>query len=221
MLDQVVKAYNEAVFDADLDEALRVVHQAEADGATPEDIVFKVVLPAMDLMVQTLEQGGGASLAQHYMTAHIADVVTTEVMAKFSTPPKAVGRAVIGTAEGDLHSLGKRIVAGSLKARMVEVFDLGTSVAPERFVDEAIARDAQVIAVSAMMMHTAAGERGARAIRELLDERCPDRHIRLVVGGAPYRFNPDLYQAVGADAWAENGVTAGKVIADMIEEVQR
>lgn len=221
MLDRVVEAYNEAVYDTDLDQALRVVHDAVAAGVSPEDVVFRVVLPAMDRMVSTLGAEGGASLAQHYMTSHIADVITTEMIAKFRTSPEVVGRVVIGTAEGDLHSLGKRIVAGCLKARMVEVIDLGVNVAPERFVDEAIAHDAEVIAVSAMMMHTATGERGARRVRILLEERRLGERIRIVVGGAPYRFDPDLYRTVGADAWAENGVTAGKVIADLLGEALR
>ena len=41
------------------------------------------------------------------------------------------------------------------------------------------------------------------------------------MGGAPYRFDPELYRIVGADAWAENGITAGRVITDLIREVRR
>jgi methanogenic corrinoid protein MtbC1 len=219
MLDQVIKAYNEAVYDTDREQALRVVHDAVAGGVSPEDIVFHVVLPAMDLMIQAIARDGGASLAQHYMTAQIADAVTSEMVAKFRQTPEAAGRVVIGTAEGDLHSLGKRIVTGCLKARMIEVSDLGVNVAPERFVDEAVARSAPIIAVSAMMVHTAKGERGCRGVRALLRERGLEGTIRVIVGGAPYRFDRALFREVGADAWAEDGITAGKVIADLIGEV--
>lgn len=54
---------------------------------------------------------------------------------------------------------------------MVEVVDLGVNVAPERFVDEAVAHEAQVIAISSMMVHTAKGENGCLKVRQLLRER--------------------------------------------------
>jgi methanogenic corrinoid protein MtbC1 len=138
----------------------------------------------------------------------------------FRSPPQIIGRAVIGTASGDLHSLGKRIVMGCLKSMMVDVIDLGVNVPAERFVDEAVRLDAQVIAISAMMVHTATGEQGCRKVRQLLRERGLEDRFRLVVGGAPYRFDPELYKTVGADAWAGDGISAGKVIVDLIRQVQ-
>lgn len=218
MLEQVTKAYSQAVFDTDREQALKVVHDAVESGVSPEDIVFHVVLPAMDMMIDSLEGEGGTSLAQHYMAAQIADAVTTEMVAKFSEAPEAAGRVVIGTAEGDLHSLGKRIVTGCLKARMIDVIDLGVNVSPEHFVEEAVARDADVIAISAMMVHTAKGERGCRRVRDLLQERHLADRPKIIVGGAPYRFDPDLYWVVGADACAIDGVSAGRVVAKLIEE---
>jgi methanogenic corrinoid protein MtbC1 len=103
---------------------------------------------------------------------------------------------------------------------MVEVTDLGLNVAPERFVDEALAHDAQVIGISSMMVHTATGENGCRRVRQILKERGVEDRIRIAVGGAPYRFDPELYRNVGADAWADNGITAGRVITDLIREVR-
>ena len=102
------------------------------------------------------------------------------MLEKFDHPPDIIGRVVIGTAYGDLHSLGKRIVMGCLKALMVEATDLGANVSAERFVDEAIARDAQVIAVSAMMVHTAIGDNGARKVRRILKERGLEERIKLI-----------------------------------------
>jgi trimethylamine corrinoid protein len=216
MIDRVIKQYNEAVYDTDRDQALKVVHDAVSAGVSPEDIVFKVVLPAMDLMIQSVGRDGGVSLAQHYMTAQIADAVTTEMVAKFKIAPAAAGRVVIGTAEGDLHSLGKRIVTGCLKALMVEVTDLGVNVAPELFVDEALRTGAQVIAISAMMVHTATGPNGPLKVRELLRQRGLEDRFKIVVGGAPYRFDGELYRSVGADGWAADGISAGRVIIDLV-----
>lgn len=220
MLDDIIKAYNEAVLDTDRALALKIVQNAIAAGVSPEDIVFKVVIPGLNLMVKAINDGFDANLAQHFMTSQIAADVTEKMLALFKTPPASAGRVVIGTAAGDLHTLGKRIVIGCLKAQMIEVIDLGVNVPAEKFVNEAIAHQAQVIGVSAMMVHTARGDNGAAKVRKLLDGRGLARDIKLVVGGAPFRFDPELYRLVGADAGAEDGVSALKVIMDCINEVK-
>jgi trimethylamine corrinoid protein len=219
MLERVLKAYNEAVFETDKEGAFEVVNAALAEGMTPEDVVFKVVIPAVEEMMSNITKDPDANLAQHFMTAQIAAEVTEKMLLKFENPPKIIGHVVIGTAHGDLHSLGKRIVMGCLKALMVQVTDLGVNVTAERFVDAAVAENAQVIAVSAMMVHTATGENGASKVRKLLHDRGLESRIRLVVGGAPYRFDNELYKTVGADGWAADGVSAGRVIVDLIKEV--
>jgi methanogenic corrinoid protein MtbC1 len=219
VLEDVIKAYNEAVFDTDRTRALQIVSDAVAQGIRPEDIVFKVVIPGLDLMVKAINEGFDTNLAQHFMTSQIAADVTEKMLVLFKEPPKTLGIVVIGTAAGDLHTLGKRIVIGGLKAQMIEVVDLGVNVPAEKFVNEAVALNAQVIAVSAMMVHTARGENGAIKVRKLLKEQNLEHKIKLVVGGAPYRYDPELYKLVQADAWAENGVSAIKVIMDCIQEV--
>ena len=219
MLENIITAYNEAIFDTDRDRALQVVHDAEASGISPEDIVFHIVLPAMDLMVKSISEHFDANLAQHFMTAQIADTVTAEMIKKFKKSPLVRGVVVLGTASGDMHSLGKRIVLGCLRARMIDVHDLGVNVAPERFVDEAVSCHARVIGISAMMVHTARGEHGCLAVRRLLRERGLDGQVRIIVGGAPFRFDAELFKAIEADTWAPDAVTAAKVIEDLIAEV--
>jgi uroporphyrinogen decarboxylase len=220
MLKDIIENYNAAVLDTDRARALQIVADALKQGVTPEDIVFKVVIPGMDMMVKALSEGFDTNLAQHFMTSQIAADVTEKMLALFKTPPQSFGTVVIGTAAGDLHTLGKRIVIGCLKAQMIDVTDLGVNVPAEKFVDEAVARGAQVIGISAMMVHTARGENGAHKVRKLLRERGLERKIKLVVGGAPYRYDPNLYKLVEADAWAENGVSASRVIMDCIAEVK-
>lgn len=220
MIKPLIEAYNEAVIETDKNAAFEVVNQALAQGVTPEDIVFKVVIPAVEEMMSLIIKDPDANLAQHFMTAQIASEVTEKMLEKFARPPETIGCLVIGTAHGDLHSLGKRIVSGCLKAMMVEVIDLGVNVPPERFVDEAVAHDAQVIGISAMMVHTATGENGCKRVRQILNERGLEGRFKIVVGGAPYRFDEELYKSVGADAWASDGVTAAKVIVDMIRKVK-
>jgi methanogenic corrinoid protein MtbC1 len=221
MLPHIFQQYHEAVLDTDRNQALQVVHACLAQGMLPEEVIFQVVLPSVEQMMKAVSETLDVSLAQHYMAAQIASEVVEDLIPRFRQSPEMVGRVVIGTAPGDFHGLGKRIVTGCLKAMMVEVFDLGLNVAPEHFVDAALEHHAQVIAISAMMIHTARGENGCKKVRRILQEQGLEDRLRIAVGGAPYRFNPELYRIVGADAWAENGIAAGKVITDLIREVRK
>lgn len=220
MLDKLIKVYNEAIFDTDREKALQIVQKALNEGLSPEDILFHLVVPAMESMITSISETMDTNLAQHFMTAQISSEVTEVMLARFQTPPEPVGHIVIGTAHGDMHSLGKRIVTGCLKARLIETTDLGVNVSPERFVDEAVAHNAQVIGISAMMVHTARGPKGCLGVRQILKERGLEKQIKIIVGGAPYRFDPDLYRFVQADAWAEDGIIASRVITELIKEVK-
>jgi len=220
MLDDVVRAYNEAVYETDKDAAFAVVEGALARGVTPEQVVFEVVVPAVEAMMSLITKDPDANLAQHFMTAQIASEITERMLERFQHPPEITGRVVIGTAAGDLHSLGKRIVSGCLKSMMVQVTDLGVNVPAPRFVDEAVRAGAGVIAISAMMVHTATGPDGSLKVRQLLRERGLEGRIKVVVGGAPYRFDETLYRAAGADTWAADGVTAARVIAELARSAE-
>lgn len=221
ILEKVIAAYSEAVFDTDRDKAFEVIHAAIAQGVTPEDIVFKVVIPSMEQMIKAISEDFDANLAQHFMASQIASQVTDEMVALFQTSPETIGRVVIGTSHGDMHTLGKRIVSGCLRSLMIDVIDLGVNVSAERFVDTALEQDAGIIAISSMMVHTARSEYGCLAVRQLLKERRLEDRIKIIVGGAPYTWDTELYKVVLADAWASDGISAGKVIKDLIMEMHK
>jgi methanogenic corrinoid protein MtbC1 len=220
-LDNYITLYNEAIFDTDLHRALKVVRDAVDQGVTPEEVVFQIVVPAMDLMVRSVSENFDANLAQHFLTARIADEVTAEMIPKFRNLEKGIGRVVIGTAWGDFHTLGKRLVIGCLKARMIDVIDLGINVMAERFVDEAVSREAPIIAISALMVHTATGDNGCRKVRKILQERNLETKIKVIIGGAPFRFSPQLFKTVGADTTAPDAISASKVMEDLLKEARR
>jgi len=216
MFETYINDYNEAVFEIDKELALEVIETALEEGVTPEQVVFNIIIPSIEVMMAEIVINADTNLAQHFMTAQIAAEVTEQMLAKFESPPEIIGRVIIGTSYGDLHSLGKRIVMGCLKSMMVDVVDLGVNIKAEAFVDAAIAQEAQIIAISSMMVHTATGEEGSLKVRALLKERHLEDKIKLVVGGAPYRFDHELYTKVGADSWAADGVTAAKIIRQLI-----
>ncbi len=221
MIESILKDYYEALLDTDRARALELIDSALKKGLSPEAIIYDIVVPAMEKLAEEVRQDPDTTLAQHFVSSQIAAQVTDRLVPQFQQTPEIEGHVVLGTAAEDFHGLGKKIVRGCLKAKMIEVTDIGLNVPPEKFVDEALQRGAQVIGVSSMMVHTARGENGPLKVREILRNEGLEDRIRLAVGGAPYRFHPDLYQKVGADAWAKNGSMAANVITQLIREVKR
>jgi trimethylamine corrinoid protein len=218
--DQLSRSFLAAVTDTNRLQALELVKSAVAAGLPAEEVLFEVVLPAIDRMIFSVSEGCDASLAQHFMTSQIASEVADWLLPRFASKIGPAGCIVIGTAVGDFHGLGKRIVTGCLRAHNFQVRDLGLSVTPEIFVTKALEEKAQIIGVSSMMVHTALSPKGCRGVRQLLKERGLENAIKIIVGGSPYRHNANLCQAVGADAWAKDGLSAVGVVQDLLKELK-
>lgn len=214
-----LEPYLEALFDTDKERALHIIQTLLNQGTPPEDIIFKIVIPGIEHMIGGVASDNLVTLSQHFLASQIAEEVTDQLLPLFKTAPHIRGRIVIGSSFGDFHGLGKKIVGGCLKAGLFEVKDLGINVAPERFVEEALACNAKIIGISAMMVHTATGDHGAKGVRRLLREQQLEERIKIIVGGAPYRFHPQLYREVGADAWADTAAEAPAIVARLLQEM--
>jgi len=107
------------------------------------------------------------------------------------------GKVVIGTVKGDLHDIGKNLVAIMLRGAGFEVIDLGHDVAPEVFVDAALREQAPIIGISALLTTTMPR---MREVVALVRERGLAGKVRTLVGGAP--VNAAFAQEIGADGYA-------------------
>jgi trimethylamine corrinoid protein len=116
------------------------------------------------------------------------------------------GKVVIGTVEGDIHDIGKNLVASMLQAGGFEVFDLGTDVKLERFIDKAEEVGAGMICLSALLTTTMMNQR--RFIGLLRDKGLRGKY-KVLVGGAP--ASRKWAEEIGADGYAENAVAAVKL----------
>jgi 5-methyltetrahydrofolate--homocysteine methyltransferase len=109
--------------------------------------------------------------------------------------------AVIGTIKGDLHDIGKNLVAMMWKGANIEVVDLGTNVSPEQFVAAAREHGASLVGVSALLTTTMVGMKDVvAAVRAEL----PD--VKVIVGGAP--VTAEYAASIGADGYAPDAATA-------------
>lgn len=124
-----------------------------------------------------------------------------------------VGKAVIGTVQGDLHDIGKNLVAMMLKGAGIEVHDLGTDVSPEQFVESAQTIGADVIAMSALLTTTMQNMRKTVALLE--EKGIRDQYI-VMIGGAP--INDSFAEEIGADFYTSDAASAAEEAAKAIRE---
>ena len=123
---------------------------------------------------------------------------------------KPTGKVAIGTVKGDLHNIGKNLVAMMLEGAGFEIIDLGTDVAPDKFV-EAARNGVDIIGLSALLTTTMPNmESTIKAIQEagLRD------HIYIIVGGAP--ITAEYAQQIGADDYAPDASQAAMLAKGMI-----
>lgn len=125
-----------------------------------------------------------------------------------------IGKVVIGTVQGDLHDIGKNLVAIMLRGAGFEVIDLGSDVAPERFIDTAVNARADVIGLSALLTTTMMG---MKKVVDLARDRQIYGKTRIIVGGAP--LSAEYAKEIGADAYCFDGVSAVECVKKIVGRI--
>ncbi|HVX67595.1 MAG TPA: corrinoid protein [Bryobacteraceae bacterium] len=201
-----------AILEGDAKSAVALTKDALASGADPMELVTGHMMPAMDEVGHLFETEEyfvpELLLAARAMKASL-ELIRPLLAAQGAQP---VGRVVIGTVKGDLHDIGKNLVASMLEGAGFEVTDLGTDVAPERFVESAKARNADIIALSALLTVTMPSMRN---VVDAVKQAGLQGRVKIMVGGAP--VTRQYADEIGADAYSEHAAaavaTARKVMA--------
>ncbi len=217
-IEEIKARFSAAVIDSDRGSIDSILEEFSEQGMRVEEIVFSVIVPFLDSLTEKLKSGD-ITLAQHFVASQILGDTVEKFLDSFEKRPESRKTIVLGTAFGDFHGLGKKIVGGYLMANTFRVVDAGLNVSAERFVQLALEEDAHIIGISSMMVHTATSEEGPAKIRRILKERGLESSIKLIVGGAPYRYDEQLYARVGADDWGRSGIEAVEVVKRLLEEV--
>lgn len=140
-----------------------------------------------------------------------AMTVLQEALKSSGQSLKSAGRVVIGTVEGDIHDIGKNMVASMLRASGFEVIDLGADVKVERFVETAEREKADIIALSALLTTTMLNQK--RVVELLVSRGLKDR-FKVMVGGAP--VTEKFAREIGADGYGESAVQAVSVARNLL-----
>ena len=126
------------------------------------------------------------------------------------------GTVVLATVAGDVHDIGKGIVASTLKSAGFEVIDLGCEVPVEKIVEEARRYNADIIGTSALLTSTMTEQ---KKLEKLLAESGLKSSFITMVGGAP--CTPRWAKKIGADGYSEDAIDAVKVAIALIEEKKK
>jgi 5-methyltetrahydrofolate--homocysteine methyltransferase len=181
------------------------VKAALAAGTSADKILNQALIAAMDEVGQRFEDGD-LYVPEMLMAARAMQAGMQHLKPYLAqTDFKSAGKVAIGTVKGDLHDIGKNLVAMMLEGAGFEVHDLGVDVSPEAFV-KAAQDGAQVIGMSALLTTTMSNME--RTIGALKAAGLRDK-VKVLIGGAP--VTQDYATQIGADAFAPDGSSATRV----------
>jgi len=195
------------------DQARELATQALAADVAPLAAIEEALNPGMQIVGDKYESGEyfipDLVMSAEAMKAAMA-VFEPELMAR-KEKRQVLGTVVIGTVEGDIHEIGKSLVATMLAASGFQVHDLGVDVPAAKFVKQVQEKGANVVGLSALLTTTM---RNQEVVIEALKEAGLRDTVKVVIGGAP--ASPEWAETIGADAYAENANETVGVVKELL-----
>jgi 5-methyltetrahydrofolate--homocysteine methyltransferase len=196
-----LKALAEAVIKGDQNAAVEITKTALQEDTTPKEILDEGLIAGMDIVGARFKKN--EVYIPEVLIAARAMKMAMEILEPelIKAGVEPVGRLLIGTVQGDLHDIGKNLVAMMLKGAGFDVIDLGVDVKPEKFVEQVKTSKAQLIGMSALLTTTMPGME--KTIKVLKDAGVP---VKVMIGGAP--VTQDYASKIGADGYAPDAASA-------------
>ncbi|MCR5418537.1 MAG: corrinoid protein [Lachnospiraceae bacterium] len=187
----------------------KTAHEA---GVAPRRILDNVLLPAINAVGDLFDQG------RYFLPQLIASAESMKLAIEYLEPflmegnaGKSKGTIVIATVEGDIHDIGKNLVALMLKNYGFRVLDLGKDVPKETIIETALKEKADIIGLSALMTTTM--QQMEEVVKYAAARGCK---ARIMIGGAV--ITPDYADQIGADAYSKDAADAVKMAEKLLLE---
>jgi corrinoid protein of di/trimethylamine methyltransferase len=211
--ERLFEAMTQAVIDGLPDGARELAEDALAAGIEPLQAIDLGFKPGMDIVGDGFAKGElfipDLMMSGEAMKAAIA-ALEPELM-KRKQEREVLGRVVIGTVQGDIHEIGKTLVATMLAANGFEVHDLGVDVSAQQFLEKVRAVNATVVGLSALLTTTLLNQ---ETVILTLQEAGVREQVKVIVGGVP--ASPEWAEEIGADGYAENATEAVVVVKELV-----
>lgn len=206
-----LKPLHEAIVAGKLEPAVEVTKQAIAEGIAPQMIINNYMIKAMGEVGQRF-QDGKAFVPQLLMAGRAMkgalELLKPLLAGSAST---TIGKIVIGTVKGDLHDIGKNLVASMLEGCGFEVINIGIDVTCDKFVEAVKENHADILCMSALLTTTMTY---MKDVIQALEEAGIRNQVKVMIGGAP--VSQGFADEIGADGYSDNANTAVAVAKELI-----
>ena len=206
----------DAIVDADEAKALRIIEEAKNAEFDLLDLLLSGFGAGND-EIGSLFDRGALSLPELIYAAEVMKSVTNTILDLLNENERPVpekrGRILLATVAGDVHDIGKGIVASTLRTAGFEVIDLGCEVPVETIIEEARRYKADIIGTSALLTSTMTEQ---KKLEKLLMETGEQESFITMVGGAP--CTPRWAKKIGAGGYSEDAIEAVKVALQLMKE---
>jgi 5-methyltetrahydrofolate--homocysteine methyltransferase len=202
-MEELFQAINSAVLIGDAKETKQLVEAALENGTSAEDLLYQGLIPAMKEVGRLFEEG------EYYVPEMLISARAMQSGMAILRPIliaqdiKPLGTVVIGTAEGDLHDIGKNLVSMMLEGAGFQVIDLGTNVTPQQFLESITQYKPNIVGISALLTTTMGSMQ--KTITYLVDKGVRDS-IKIIVGGAP--ITQEFSDKIGANGFGPDASQA-------------
>lgn len=196
-----LKALAEAIIKGDQNTAVKLTRAALDESAKAEKILNEGLIAGMDVIGARFKKNEvyipEVLIAARAMKS--AMEILAPALAKAGVKP--IGKFIIGTVQGDLHDIGKNLVAMMMKGAGFEVIDLGVDVSPEKFVEQSKTKSVNLVGISALLTTTMPAME--KTVKALKSAGVP---VKVMIGGAP--VTQGYADKIGADAYAADAASA-------------
>lgn len=216
MIDEkLLEKATQSIIDGDKELAEKLAQEGLDAGVDPAEFIEKGFVPGI-LEVGDLFEDGLVFLPEVMMAADAtqgAVEILNEAILKSGKKKEASAKVVLATVEGDMHDIGKGIVASLMVANGFEVIDLGRDIPIEKIVNTAIEKEADVIGSSALLTTTMTEQ---KKIEDMLVEKGMKGKIKTIVGGAPVTIR--WQSKIGADGFGENAAEGIRLVKEFMKD---
>jgi len=198
-----LKKLKESIISGDLDTSVQITKEAIVEKIDPQEIIQKYMIPSMDVIGDEFERNEifvpELLMAARAMKGSL-ELIRPLLVERGIEP---LGRVVIGTVKGDLHDIGKNLVASMLEGNGFEVDNLGVDVSSDRIVAAVQSNKIDIIALSALLTTTMPS---MKTVIETLKEAGLRDNVKVIIGGPA--VTQEFCDQIGADGYSENANSA-------------
>lgn len=213
--EEFLNRVKKAIVEGNKNEAVQLAQRAITEKMDLNEVIEKGYIPGIQKAGQLWEEG------EYFLPELITSAECMKAAMEIMQPElekaqidiRSAGKIVIGTVEGDIHDIGKNLVASILSANGFDVVDLGADVKLETFIEKAEEVNANLICLSALLTTTMTGQ---KKLIELLKEKGLYGRFKVMVGGAP--VNQKWADDIGADGYSGNALTAVGAAKKLMEK---